>query len=100
MHRARRPRTGYNVIHHRFPTHPDPNVPTASQLTALKSKLQRFLPGNLPEGTSPTCDICQKDFSAKDVSPSEEDEIAVQLPCKHIFGEHCINTWASFFMRS
>lgn len=41
------------------------------------------------------CDICQKDYSAKHVDPSEDDEVAIQLPCMHIFGEHCINTWVS-----
>lgn len=39
------------------------------------------------------CNICQKDYSATHVAPSEDEEIAMQLPCKHIFGEHCINTW-------
>ncbi|KAF2116842.1 hypothetical protein BDV96DRAFT_36121 [Lophiotrema nucula] len=71
----------------------DPNVPSPAQMHALRDKLRHFLPNELPEGSSSMCDICQKDYSGKHVDPSEEQEVAIQLPCKHIFGEHCINTW-------
>lgn len=72
-----------------------PNVPTAAELQKLRDKLRHFLPNELPEGTDTVCDICQKDFAVKYVIPSEDEEVAIQLPCKHYFGEHCINTWVS-----
>jgi hypothetical protein len=59
----------------------------------LRDKLRKFLPSELPEGISHMCDICQKDYSTKQVKPCEEEEVAIQLPCKHFFGEACINTW-------
>ncbi|KAF2462970.1 uncharacterized protein BDR25DRAFT_117514 [Lindgomyces ingoldianus] len=71
----------------------DGNTPTAGQMQELRDKLRHFLPSELPGDSSPTCDICQKDYSKKHVQPSEEEEVAIQLPCKHVFGEHCINTW-------
>ncbi|KAF2737609.1 hypothetical protein EJ04DRAFT_104216 [Polyplosphaeria fusca] len=71
----------------------DPNVPSASQMQALRDKLRHFLPNELPEDASAMCDICQKDYSTRHVNPCEEEEVAIQLPCKHVFGEHCINTW-------
>ncbi|KAF2792415.1 hypothetical protein K505DRAFT_362942 [Melanomma pulvis-pyrius CBS 109.77] len=71
----------------------DSNSPTPAQMQALKDKLRHFLPSELPEGSSALCDICQKDYSAKHVLPTEEDEVAIQLPCKHVFGEYCIHKW-------
>lgn len=71
----------------------DPNVPRPAQMQNLKDKLRRLLPRELPEDASTMCDICQKDYSSAPVEPSEEAEVAIMLPCKHIFGEHCINTW-------
>ncbi|KAF2622602.1 hypothetical protein BU25DRAFT_206720 [Macroventuria anomochaeta] len=76
-----------------FSQHHDPNVITDRQIQELKTSLPRFLLGGLPEDTSPTCDICAKDYSAKHVQPSEEDEVAVKLPCGHSFGEFCIGQW-------
>lgn len=74
--------------------HYDPNVVTSAQMTNLRQKLRHYSPSELPEGTSPVCDICQKDYATENVEdPSEEEESAIQLPCRHIFGEHCINTW-------
>ncbi|KAF1977997.1 hypothetical protein BU23DRAFT_249302 [Bimuria novae-zelandiae CBS 107.79] len=70
-----------------------PNVPSPGQMQALRDKLRHFLPKELPEGIDAMCDICQKDYSEKHVDPSEDNEIAIQLPCKHVFGEYCINTW-------
>ncbi|ORY07921.1 hypothetical protein BCR34DRAFT_590133 [Clohesyomyces aquaticus] len=71
----------------------DASTPTSAQMQELRDKLRHFLPSELPDDASPTCDICQKDYSTKHVQPSEEEEVAIQLPCKHVFGEHCINTW-------
>ncbi|KAJ8113206.1 hypothetical protein OPT61_g4608 [Boeremia exigua] len=71
----------------------DPNVTTDSQLQALKASLPKLLPGDLNEETSPACDICAKDYSATHVQPSEEEEVALKLPCGHTFGEFCISQW-------
>jgi hypothetical protein len=73
--------------------HQDPNLATPRQIQELKDKLPRRLPSELPEGTSNTCDICSKDYSSTHVQPCESDEIAVQLPCGHCFGEFCIFEW-------
>ena len=93
---TRRPRGMAHPSVHRpryFAQPEHPNVPTPGQMQALRDKLRHFLPKELPEGIDATCDICQKDYSAKHVDPTEDEEIAIQLPCKHVFGEHCINTW-------
>ncbi|KAH6618907.1 hypothetical protein C7974DRAFT_39272 [Boeremia exigua] len=71
----------------------DPNMTTECQLHALKANMPKFLLGNLPQDVSPTCDICAKDYAANHVHPSEEEEIALKLPCGHIFGEFCIGQW-------
>ncbi|KAF2873071.1 hypothetical protein BDV95DRAFT_605639 [Massariosphaeria phaeospora] len=88
-----RRRWGNADFRSRGPGAGDGNTPTTSQMQEFKHKLRRLLPTELPENASTTCDICQKDYSAKSVPPTEEDEVAVQLSCKHVFGEHCINTW-------
>ncbi|OCK79757.1 hypothetical protein K432DRAFT_405293 [Lepidopterella palustris CBS 459.81] len=68
-------------------------VVTQTQMKKLREELKHLLPSELPDGTSHMCDICQKDYSHTHVKPTDEEEIAIQLPCKHVFGEHCINTW-------
>lgn len=74
----------------------DPNVITGRQIHELKATLPKLLASELPNETSPTCDICSKDYSATHVQASEEEEIAVQLPCGHSFGEFCIFQWVCF----
>lgn len=87
--REMRPRfTGYRP-------HIDPNVATPRQIQELKDGLPRRLPSELPDDASKACDICQKDYSASHVSPTEEEEIAVVLSCGHTFGEFCISQWVS-----
>ncbi|KAH9865206.1 hypothetical protein IAQ61_009153 [Plenodomus lingam] len=71
----------------------DPNVASPEQIQELKEKLPRRLPSELSEDTSKECDICSKDYSLVDVKPSEEAEIAIELPCGHCFGECCIHIW-------
>lgn len=71
----------------------DPRIITGSQLQQLTASLPRLLRDELPDDTSPTCDICAKDYSAVPVQPSEEEEVAVKLPCGHCFGESCITEW-------
>lgn len=73
--------------------HHDPNVATDEQIKDLKNKLPRRLPSELVEGTSSMCDICAKDYSSTHVKASEEEEIAIELPCGHCFGEFCIFEW-------
>jgi hypothetical protein len=82
-----RPRfTGYRP-------HIDPNIATPRQIQELKDSLSRRLPSELSDDVSKACDICQKDYSASHVSPTEEEEIAVVLACGHTFGEFCISQW-------
>lgn len=71
----------------------DPATMLDRQIKKLKEILERYTLNELPEVTSPTCDICAKDYSAKNVQPSEDEEIAIMLPCGHVFGEFCIDHW-------
>ena len=75
--------------------HVDPNIATPRQLQELKDGLARRLPSELPEEASKACDICQKDYSATHVAPTEEEEIAIVLSCGHSFGEFCMFEWVS-----
>jgi len=95
MPRVRRQRTvgGSAAFRSRMMVQHEPNVPTPGQMAELKDKLRHFLPHQLPSDSPTICDICQKEYSSVHVNPSEEEEVAIQLPCKHIFGEFCINTW-------
>ncbi|KAH8730594.1 hypothetical protein GQ44DRAFT_449205 [Phaeosphaeriaceae sp. PMI808] len=80
----------------RFHGHPqqhDPNNATPRQIQELKDKLPRRLPSEIGKGKSSTCDICAKDYSSIHVKPCEENEVAVELPCGHLFGEFCIFQW-------
>ncbi|KAF2829784.1 hypothetical protein CC86DRAFT_379298 [Ophiobolus disseminans] len=84
-------------IYPRQPSAPPPahnsNPAISRQIEELRSQVKRLLPTNLPEKTCIVCDICAKDYSLVDVYPSEEGEIAIQLPCGHYFGEWCIFEW-------
>lgn len=86
----RAPREGrprfYSQVH-------DPNLLVGRQIRELKAGFDKYLLDELPEVTSPTCDICAKDYSATSVQPSEEQELAIMLPCGHVFGEYCIDQW-------
>jgi hypothetical protein len=73
----------------------DPNFVSGGQIQRLKDKLTKHVRGALAVDVSPTCEICQKDYSGILVSPTENEEVAVELACKHVFGEHCIHTWVS-----
>jgi hypothetical protein len=73
--------------------HFDPNIATPQQIQELKDKLPRRLPSELSDETSRACDICQKDYSSTQVQPAEEEEIAIELSCGHVFGEFCIFQW-------
>ena len=99
IHRSRRPRT---MVNHRPPisgfyarqlAHYHPNVPSDFQLQNLKDGLKKHVRSSLAEGVSPSCDICQKDYSETVVKPTEDEEMAVELSCKHVFGEYCMHTW-------
>lgn len=72
-----------------------PNEVSCRQIEDMKAGLPRHLPVNLPEGKDPICDICQKDYSNEYVQSSNEQEIAVELPCGHCFGEFCLGHWVS-----
>jgi hypothetical protein len=71
----------------------DPMVTVNRQIKKFKESLERYTFDTLPGVTSRTCDICAKDYSATNVQPSEDEEIAVMLPCGHVFGEFCIDQW-------
>lgn len=88
-HRPREMRPRFFTQHQ----HIDPNVATARQIQELKDKLPRHLPSDLPKDMSTTCDICSKDYSSTHVKPVEEEEVAIELPCGHYFGEFCIFEW-------
>lgn len=75
--------------------HFDPNIATVRQIQELKNNLRRHLPSTLPEKASKACDICQKNYATTHVSPTEEEEIAIELSCGHTFGEFCISQWVS-----
>ncbi|KAF1916997.1 hypothetical protein BDU57DRAFT_517427 [Ampelomyces quisqualis] len=77
----------------RYPHHGDPNVATSRQIQELKDKLPRRLLGELPAETSSMCDICAKDYSCVHVKACEEEEVAIELACGHVFGEFCIFQW-------
>jgi hypothetical protein len=77
----------------RYPHHGDPNVATSRQIQELKDKLPRRLRSEIPPETSSMCDICAKDYSNVHVKACEEEEIAVELSCGHVFGEFCIFQW-------
>lgn len=98
-HRSRPPhRSRQRFRAHR--TSYDPNVATPGQVEELKSKLPRKVLSELPAETSTDCDVCSKTYSALTVSPTEEQEIAVQLPCGHYFGEFCLLQWVCPFNAS
>lgn len=71
----------------------DPTVTFNRQIKKFKESLDKYTLRQLPDVTSPTCDICAKDYSATNVQPSEDAEIAIMLPCGHVFGEFCIDQW-------
>lgn len=71
----------------------DPTVTFNRQIKKFKESLDRYTLSELPDVTSPTCDICAKDYSTTSVQPSEDEEIAIMLPCGHVFGEFCIDQW-------
>lgn len=72
-----------------------PNEVSYSQVVEMKARLPRYLPINLPEEKDRSCDICQKEYANEYVQPSDEQEIAVELPCGHYFGEFCLGHWVS-----
>ncbi|CAO2651144.1 Nn.00g094410.m01.CDS01 [Neocucurbitaria sp. VM-36] len=88
-HRPREVRPRFMGHHQQF----DPNIATPRQIQELKDKLPRRLPCELSEETSKCCDICQKDYSTTHVKPIEDEEVAVELACGHVFGEFCIFQW-------
>jgi hypothetical protein len=71
----------------------NPNIVTSRHISEFKAKLPRVLLGDLPEGASSSCDICDKEYCSTHVVPSEDAEIAVELVCGHRFGEWCISQW-------
>lgn len=75
--------------------HIDPSIATPRQIQELKERLPRRLPSELSKEVSTACDICQKDYAVSQVQPVEEEEVAIELPCGHIFGEFCIFQWVS-----
>ena len=94
-HRRRDSRLQPRFLSHQFR---DPDEITPGQIMDFKMKLPRLLVNELPEDTSSACDICMKDYSATDVEPSEEEEVAVKLPCGHVFGEFCLGFWVCEMM--
>ena len=92
-HRARERPRFHSSHHHHHHQHFDPNNATPRQIQDLKDKLPRRLPSELADEASKICDICQKDYSLVHVQPTEEDEVAIELPCGHVFGEFCIFQW-------
>lgn len=88
-HRPREVRPRFMGHHQQF----DPNIAAPRQIQELKNKLPRRLPSELSEETSKCCDICQKDYSSTHAQPTEDEEVAVELACGHVFGEYCIFQW-------
>lgn len=103
---AARSPPGNRIRHQRTDSRPrfirqtyDPRIITSGQLQQLKAGLPKLLKGDLPKETTPACDICAKDYSAISVQPSEEEEVAIKLPCGHCFGEYCIAQWVRIRFR-
>ncbi|KAG9185665.1 hypothetical protein G6011_06996 [Alternaria panax] len=88
-HRPREVRPRFPGLH----MYGDAEIAIARQINILKLGLDRHLPSTLPEDASKACDICQKDYATTLVTPTEEEENAIQLVCGHRFGEFCICQW-------
>jgi hypothetical protein len=72
-----------------------PSTPSkeSNYAQTIAGDLKLILRNELPDESSMTCDICNKNYSSLDVNPSSDKEVAIQLPCGHIFGQYCTNEW-------